>query len=151
MKKNTNTTTTDTTTTAVSTAEKKRLTHYKEQKKTPWLARTATLQNYGVLVITLIVACLTWVAAMGTGLHIGRTQHTVVDAEGRGTVYTVEATVVATDHTLHTVEDSDGTLWLIDNSTVSKGDTLLLYIVDNNTTDTQRDDEIVRVWIDTVQ
>lgn len=148
MKKNTNTTDTAPT---VSNAEKKRLTHYKEQKKTPWLARTATLQNYGVLVITLIVACLTWVVAMGTGLHIGRTQHTVVDAEGRGTVYTVEATVVATDNTLHTVEDSDGTLWLIDNDTLSKDDTLLLYIVDNNTQHTQKDDVIVRVWIDTVQ
>lgn len=147
MKKNN---TTDAVST-VSNAEKKKLAQYKEQKKTPWLTRTATLQNYGVLVITLIVACLTWVVAMGTGLHIGRTQHTVVDAEGRGTVYTVEATVVATDNTLHTVEDNDGTLWLIDNSTVSKGDTLLLYIVDNNTTDTQRDDEIVRVWIDTIQ
>ena len=122
MKKNTNTTTTDTTTT-VSTAEKKRLTHYKEQKKTPWLARTTTLQNYGILVITLIVACLTWLVAMGTGLHIGRTQHTVVDAEGRGTVYTVEATVVATDNTLHTVEDTEGTLWLIDNDTLNNYET----------------------------
>lgn len=147
MKKNTNTT--DTTPT-VSNAEKKRLTQYKE-KKTPWLARTATLQNYGVLVIVLIVACLTWIVAMGTGLHIGRTQHTVVDAEGRGIVYTVEATVVATDNTLHTVEDSDGKLWLIDNNTLNKGDTLLLYIVDNNTQHTQKDDVIVRVWIDTVQ
>ena len=134
----------------VSSAEKKRLAQYKE-KKTPWLTRTATLQNYGVLVITLIVACLTWVAAMGTGLHIGRTQHIVVDAEGRGTVYTVEATVVATDNTLHTVEDTEGTLWLIDNGTLSKGDTLLLYIVDNNTQHTQKDDMIVRVWIDTAQ
>lgn len=147
MKKNN---TTDTTST-VSNAEKKRLAHYKEQKKTPWLARTATLQNYGVLVITLIVACLTWVVAMGTGLHIGRTQNTVIDAEGRGVVYSVEAEVVATDNTLHTVEDSDGTLWLIDNDTLSKGDTLLLYIVDNNTQHTQKDDVIVRVWIDTVQ
>lgn len=148
MKKNTNTTDTAPT---VSNAEKKRLAQYKEQKKTPWLTRTATLQNYGVLVITLIVACLTWVVAMGTGLHIGRTQHTVVDAEGRGTVYTVEATVVATDNTLHTVEDIEGTLWLIDNDTLNKGDTLLLYIVDNNTQHTQKDDVIVRVWIDTMQ
>ena len=146
MKKNN---TTDTAPT-VSNAEKKRLAQYKE-KKTPWLTRTATLQNYGVLVITLIVACLTWVVAMGTGLHIGRTQHTVVDAEGRGTVYTVEATVVATDNTLHTVEDTEGTLWLIDNDTLSKVDTLLLYIVDNNTQHTQKDDVIVRVWIDTAQ
>ena len=148
MKKNTNTT--DTTPT-VSNAEKKRLAQYKEKKKISWLARTATLQNYGVLVITLIVACLTWLVAMGTGLHIGRTQHTVVDAEGRGTVYTVEATVVATDNTLHTIRDTEGTLWLIDNDILSKDDTLLLYIVDNNTQHTQRDDEIVRVWIDTVQ
>ena len=147
MKKNTNTTDTVPT---VSTAEKKRLAQHKE-KKTPWLTRTATLQNYGVLVITLIVACLTWIVAMGTGLYIGRTQNTVIDAEGRGTVYTVEATVVATDNTLHTVEDSDGTLWLIDNDALSKGDTLLLYIADNNTQHTQKDDVIVRVWTDTVQ
>jgi hypothetical protein len=146
MKKNN---TTDTVPT-VSNAEKKRLAQYKE-KKTPWLTRTATLQNYGVLVITLIVACLTWVIAMGTGLHIGRTQHTVIDAEGRGTVYTVEATVVATDNTLHTVRDTEGTLWLIDNDTLNKDDTLLLYIVDNNTQHTQKDDVIVRVWIDTAQ
>lgn len=145
MKKNN---TTDAVST-VSNAEKKRLAQYKE-KKTPWLARTATLQNYGILVITLIVACGVWVAAMSTGLHIGRTQHTVVDAEGRGTVYTVEAVVVATDNTLHTVRDTEGTLWLIDNDTLTKGDTLLLYIADNKT-DTQTDDVIVRVWRDAAQ
>ena len=92
-----------------------------------------------------------WLVAMCVGTYIANTNHTVKDAEGRGTVYTVEATVVATDNTLHTVEDSDGTLWLIDNDTLNKGDTLLLYIVDNNTQHTQKDDVIVRVWIDTVQ
>ena len=138
------------TTPTVSNAEKKRLAQYKE-KKTPWITKRTTMSNYGILISILAIALCVWLVAMCVGTYIGHTQHTVVDAEGRGTVYTVEATVVATDNALHTVEDSDGTLWLIDNSTVSKGDTLLLYIVDNNTTDTQRDDEIVRVWIDTVQ
>lgn len=138
------------TTPTVSNAEKKRLAQYKE-KKTPWITKRTTMSNYGILISILAIALCVWLVAMCVGTYIANTNHTVVDAEGRGTVYTVEATVVATDNTLHTVEDSDGTLWLIDNSTVSKGDTLLLYIVDNNTTDTQRDDEIVRVWIDTVQ
>jgi hypothetical protein len=88
---------------------------------------------------------------MCVGVYIANTNNAVKDAEGRGVVYTVEAVVVATDNTLHTVEDSDGTLWLIDNDTLRKGDALLLYIADNNTHNTQRDDVIVRVWIDTVQ
>lgn len=149
MKKNTNTVTTDTTTT-VSTAEKKRLAQHKE-KRVPWITKHTTISNYGILISILAIVLCVWLVAMCVGTYIANTNHTVKDAEGRGTVYTVEAVVVATDDTLHTVEDSDGTLWLVDNGTVSKGDTLLLYIVDNNTTDTQRDDEIVRVWIDTVQ
>ena len=122
-----------------------------EKKRAPWITKHTTISNYGILISILAIVLCVWLVAMCVGTYIANTNHTVKDAEGRGTVYTVEATVVATDNTLHTVEDSDGTLWLIDNDTVSKGDTLLLYIVDNNTTDTQRDDEIVRVWIDTVQ
>ena len=146
MKKNS---TIDTTPTA-SNAEKKRLAQYKE-KRIPWITKHTTMSNYGILISILAIVLCVWLVAMCVGTYIANTNHTVKDAEGRGTVYTVEATVVATDNTLHTVEDSDGTLWLIDNSTINKGDTLLLYIVDNNTTDTQRDDEIVRVWIDTIQ
>lgn len=146
MKKNN---TTDTTPT-VSTAEKKRLAQYKE-KRTPWITKHTTMSNYGILISILAIVLCVWLVAMCVGTYIANTNHTVKDAEGRGTVYTVEATVVATDNTLHTVEDSDGTLWLIDNDTLNKGDTLLLYIVDNNTQHTQKDDVIVRVWIDTVQ
>jgi len=87
---------------------------------------------------------------MCTGLVVSNSQHIVKDTEGRGLIYTVEGVVVATDNTLHTVEDTEGTLGLIDTETVSKGDTLLMYIADNKT-DTQTDDVIVRVWIDTAQ
>lgn len=145
MKKNN----TDTVST-VSNAEKKRLAQHKE-KRAPWITKHTTISNYGILISILAIVLCVWLVAMCVGTYIANTNHTVKDAEGRGTVYTVEATVVATDNTLHTVEDSDGTLWLIDNDTLSKDDTLLLYIVDNNTQHTQRDDVIVRVWIDTVQ
>jgi hypothetical protein len=146
MKKNNTTGTTPT----VSNVEKKRLAQYKE-KKTPWITKRTTMSNYGILISTLAVVLCVWLIAMCVGVYIANTNNAVKDAEGRGVVYTVEAVVVATDNTLHTVEDSDGTLWLIDSDTLSKGDALLLYIADNNTYNTQRDDVIVRVWIDTVQ
>ena len=120
-----------------------------EKKRAPWITKHTTISNYGILISILAIVLCVWLVAMCVGTYIANTNHTVKDAEGRGTVYTVEATVVATDNTLHTVEDSDGMLWLVDNVTLRKGDTLLLYIADNDTRNTQRDDVIVRVWRDT--
>ena len=119
-------------------------------KRTPWFSNTTTTKNCTLLIVALILSVVMWCGGSLLGMFISNNTHTVEDAEGRGTVYTREATVVATDNTLHTVEDSDGTLWLVDNGTLRKGDTLLLYIADNDTHNTQRDDVIVRVWRDTV-
>ena len=145
MKKNNTTDTTQT----ISKAEKKRLAQYKE-KKTPWIEKAQIRANAWLLCIILCVSIGVWLVAMCTGLGIANSQHIVKDTEGRGLIYTAEAVVVATDNTLHTVRDTEGTLWLIDNDTLTKGDTLLLYIADNKT-DTQTDDVIVRVWRDTTQ
>lgn len=135
--------------TVVSNAEKKRLAQYKE-KKTPWIEKAQIRANAWLLCVILCVSVVVWLLAMCTGLGVANSQHIVKDTKGRGLIYTVEGVVVATDNTLHTVEDSDGTLWLIDTDAVSKGDTLLMYIADNKT-DTQTDDVIVRVWRDTAQ
>lgn len=133
----------------LSNAEKKRLAQYKE-KKTPWIEKAQIRANAWLLCVILCVSVGVWIIALCTGLCIANSQHIVKDTEGRGLIYTVEGVVVATDNTLHTVEDIEGTLWLIDTDAVSKGDTLLMYIADNKT-DTQTDDVIVRVWIDTAQ
>lgn len=145
MKKNSPTDTVST----VSNAEKKRLAQYKE-KKTPWIEKSQIRANAWVLCVILCISVGVWLVAMCTGLGVANSQHIVRDTEGRGLIYTVEGVVVATDNTLHTIEDTEGVLWLIDNDTLHKGDTLLMYIADNKT-DTQTDDVIVRVWIDTVQ
>lgn len=135
--------------TVVSNAEKKRLAQYKE-KKTPWIEKAQIRANAWLLCVILCVSVVVWLLAMCTGLGVANSQHIVKDTEGRGLIYTVEGVVVATDNTLHTVEDAEGTLWLIGTDAVSKGDTLLMYIADNKT-DTQTDDVIVRVWRDTAQ
>lgn len=133
----------------ITNAEKKRTASSKE-KKTPWIEKAQIRANAWVLCVILCVSVGVWVVAMCTGLVVANSQHIVKDTEGRGLIYTIEGVVVATDDTLHTVKDTEGTLWLIDTDTVSKGDTLLMYIADNKT-DTQTDDVIVRVWIDTAQ
>ena len=119
-------------------------------KRTPWLSNTTTTKNYVLLIVAFILSVVMCGNGVITGCVIANNAHTVSAPEGKGTLYTREAVVVATDDTLHTVEDSDGTLWLVDNGTLRKGDTLLLYIADNDTHNTQRDDVIVRVWRDTV-
>lgn len=119
-------------------------------KKTYWLRNTTTMKNYILLIVAFILSIVMCGNGVITGCVIANNAHTVSAPEGKGTLYTREAIVVATDNTTHTVEDSDGTLWLVDNGTLRKGDTLLLYIADNDTHNTQRDDVIVRVWIDTV-
>ena len=118
-------------------------------KRTPWLNNTTIMKNYVLLIVAFILSVVMCGNGIITGCVIANNAHTVSAPEGKGTLYTREAVVVATDDTLHTVEDSDGTLWLVDNGTLRKGDTLLLYIADNDTHNTQRDDVIVRVWRDT--
>jgi hypothetical protein len=119
-------------------------------KRTPWHKGTTVAKNYALLLVALGLSIIMWGSGFLVSYVIANNAHTVSAPEDKGTLYTREAVVVATDNTLHTVEDSDGTLWLVDNGTLRKGDTLLLYIADNDTHNTQRDDVIVRVWRDTV-
>ena len=118
-------------------------------RRTPWHKDTTVAKNYALLLVALGLSIIMWGGGFLVSYVITNNAHTVSAPEGKGTLYTREAVVVATDDTLHTVEDSDGTLWLVDNGTLRKGDTLLLYIADNDTHNTQRDDVIVRVWRDT--
>lgn len=119
-------------------------------KRTPWHKGTTVAKNYALLLVALGLSIIMWGSGFLVSYVVVNNAHTVSAPEGKGILYTREAVVVATDNTLHTVEDSDGTLWLVDNGTLRKGDTLLLYIADNDTHNTQRDDVIVRVWRDTV-
>ena len=149
-KNNTDVNVTTDTSTKTTRQTKPQLRETTKTKRTPWLNNTTTMKNYVLLIVAFILSIVMCGNGIITGCVIVNNAHTVSAPEGKGTLYTREAVVVATDDTLHTVEDSDGTLWLVDNDTLRKGDTLLLYIADNDTHNTQRDDVIVRVWRDTV-
>ncbi len=116
------------------------------KKKSNWLTTNYAISGYSILIRTLVVILVTLMVGTCIGVGITHTDYKVKDTEGRGYVYTVEGTVVAIDDTLCTVEDTEGTLWLVDSDTLTRGSTVLMYVVDNNT-NTQRDDEIVRLWI----
>lgn len=116
------------------------------QKKSSWLTTNYAISGYSILIRTLVVILVTLMVGTCIGVGITHTDYKVKDTEGRGYVYTVEGTVVAIDDTLCTIEDTEGTLWLVDSDTLTRGSTVLMYVVDNNT-NTQRDDEIVRLWI----
>ena len=142
---------TDVNVTTDAPTKKTRQTQPREKiRRTPWHKGTTVAKNYALLLVALGLSIIMWGSGFLVSYVIANNAHTVSAPEGKGTLYTREAVVVATDDTLHTVEDSDGTLWLVDNGTLRKGDTLLLYIADNDTHNTQRDHVIVRVWRDTV-
>ena len=117
-----------------------------QRKKNGWLTTNYAISGYSILIRTLVVILVTLMVGTCIGVGMTHTGYKVKDTEGRGYVYTVEGTVVAIDNTLCTIEDTEGTLWLVDSDTLTRGSTVLMYVVDNNT-NTQRDDEIVRLWI----
>jgi hypothetical protein len=117
-----------------------------QKKKSSWLTTNYAISGYSILIRTLVVILVTLMVGTCIGVGITHTDYKVKDTEGRGYVYTVEGTVVAIDDTLCTIEDTEGTLWLVDSDTLTRDSTVLMYVVDNNT-NTQRDDEIARLWI----
>lgn len=133
-----------------NTTPNRQTTETKKKKKSSWLTTNYAISGYGLLIRTLSIVLVCILVGLCAGVGLTHTNYAVKDTEGRGYIYTVEGVVVATDNALCTIEDTEGTLWLVDNKALTRGDTLLLYVVDNKT-DTQRDDEIVRVWIDTAQ
>ena len=118
-----------------------------QKKKSSWLTTNYAISGYSILIRTLVIILVALMVGTCIGVGITHTDYKVKDTEGRGYIYTVEGTVVAIDDTLCTVEDVEGTLWLVDSDTLTRGSTVLMYVADNSTTNTQRDDVIVRLWI----
>lgn len=66
--------------------------------------------------------------------------------EDLGTVRMVGAWVAESMDNAHTLNDETGNAWTVEDITLHEDDWLLLWIVDNHTTEDVTDDVIIKVW-----
>lgn len=130
----------------INTQQDNRVTTMPKTKKMSALERTYNNTGYGMLLIVSMTIVISLLVGYCVGAFITHDSYKVEDAEGRGVIYCVEAIVVAQDSTLCTLEDTEGELWLVDNPNLSRGDSLILYIADNNTKTDNKDDVIIQIW-----
>lgn len=130
----------------INTQQDNRVTAMPKTKKMSALKRTYNNTGYTILTIVLITVVISLLVGYCVGAFITNNSYKVEDVEGRGVIYCVEAIVVAQDSTLCTLEDTERKLWLVDNPNLSRGDSLILYIADNNTKTNCKDDIIIQIW-----
>ena len=71
------------------------------------------------------------------------TDKAIEAVEQTGKVRTVTCTAVAEDNNTVTLQDEQGWLWQVHTEEYSKGDSMIAWIADNETTNNPTDDEIL--------
>ena len=114
----------------------------KTRKKGTQKGKVTTMKKIAILILMLMVSSLLMYGC-NTTLDKVTTDKAIEAVEQTGKVRTVTCTAVAEDNNTVTLQDEQGWLWQVHTEEYSKGDSMIAWIADNETTNNPTDDEIL--------
>ncbi len=98
-----------------------------------------------VVAIVMLVVIGAGLSVINTAIDAQYADKVIAQAEQMGSVRTVTGVVVTEDSDILTVEDEQGNLWQMVTEEYTIGDSVMVWLADNNTPNNVVDDTIVDV------